>query len=307
MRKPFILIVFIFFVCPQSSFSQITTNELPISIQRGLGVLMKDKAKGKVDLPIPDMKKVFYQDSLSQEKIPKGLRRTAVPIPMILDMDMDGIWTTLDDGGKLWQMEIHADKAKALDFVFSKFWLPSKGKFFIFNPSTKETIGAITSQYLLGEKNKPNRFSTGIVKGDNVILEYYQPSEEKEVPIIIVEKAYYTYIDKIGFGTSSDCEVNVNCIEGTNWQYEKDAVAMVYGKFNQGGGWFSGSLLNNTQYDLTPILLTANHCLKWDNTGIGGYYEVKDAIIDNDLSDWVFLWGYELANCSGNKWNILYY
>lgn len=48
-------------------------------------------------------------------------------IPVAIDINRDGIWSTLEDGGRLWQMEIHAEKALALDFVFSKFWLPKKG------------------------------------------------------------------------------------------------------------------------------------------------------------------------------------
>ena len=126
----------------------------------------------------------------------------------------------------------------ALDFVFSKFWLPQRGKFFLFNPDTKETIGAITSKYLLGNKNKPHRFSTGILKGDKIILEYYQPAEEVEFPIIKVEKTFYTYIPAPYFLDTSTCsyEVNVNCSEGDNWQLEKNAVALVYCKNDNESG-----------------------------------------------------------------------
>lgn len=198
-------------------------------------------------------------------------------------------------------MEVHADKALALDFVFSKFWLPQGGKFFIFNPLTKEAIGGITSQFLSGDKTDPKRFSTGIVKGDNIILEYYQPVGVKELPVIKVEKAYYTYIPAPAFNGYYLCdyEVNVNCDEGSNWQLEKDAIALVYRKFTQGGAWCSGALVNNTQFNKAPLFLTANHCLKYDNTNYGGYLEVKDYYGDNDLSDWVFYWGYELPSCLG--------
>ena len=296
MRKIIFLVFAVFFVCLQSVYSQITTHELPISIQRGLSSLPKENADRTVTLPIPDLKEILREDSIYQEKNPMGLRRTSIAIPLERDINRDGIWTSLEDGGKLWQMEIHADKALALDFVFRKFWLPKGGKFFIFNPFTKETIGAITSQYLAGDKQNPHRFSTSIVKGDNVILEYYQPAGEREKPIVIIEKAYYSYY-KPHINTSSDCEVNVNCNDGTNWQFEKDAVALVYRKFGNWGGWCSGSLVNNTQNDFTPYFLTANHCLKGDFTFYGGPIVIKDAISDNDLSDWVFIWGYEQANC----------
>jgi hypothetical protein len=287
--KKSIITVITFFVCLQSAYPQITTNELPVSVQRGLGVLTKDNTKGSIDLPTPDIKKALHEDSLKQEKNPYGIQRTAVPIPVVVDINKDGIWSKFEDGGRLWQMEIHAEKALALDLVFSEFWLPNEGRFFLFNPSTKETIGAITSKYVFGDKDRPHRFSTGVLKGDRIILEYYQPAGEKELPVIKVEKAYYTYIPAPNFNNPSTCsyEVNVNCSEGSSWQLEKNAVALVYCKNDDGSGWCSGSLVNNTQNNLAPLFLTADHCVG-----------TKDAISDYDLSDWVFYWGYELENCS---------
>ena len=300
MRKFYIIVIVLHFVCLQSVFSQITTNELPVSVQRGINLFPKDETKGTVVLPLPDINKVLREDSLYQEKYPDGIQRTSIPIQLICNIMDDGKWKSLEDGGKIWQVKIHVEKALALDFVFSKFWLPKGGKFFIFNPSTKETIGAITSQYLLGEKNNPHRLSTGIVKGNEVVLEYYQPVGEHELPVVTIEKVYYSYIEVPNFNKCCPNEVNVNCSEGSNWQFEKDAVALVYCKFNQGGKWCSGSLVNNTLNNQTPYFLTANHCLVGDFTLDGGYIETKDAISDNNLSDWVFYWGYELANCSGN-------
>lgn len=299
MRKSIILLLVIV-ACLQSVYPQISTNELPVSVQRGLGTIIKDKTTGTIDLSVPDIKRILYEDSLNQKKNPNSLQRTSVPILVIIDINKDGIWTTLEDGGILWQMVINAEKAWALDFVFSKFWLPKGGKFFIYNPSSKETIGAITSRYLSGEKSNPQRFSTGIVKGDNVVLEYYQPAEEKEKPVVMVEKAYYTYRPAPNFNASCTDEVNVKCSEGSNWQNEKNAVALVYGKFNQGGWWLSGSLVNNTQINSVPFFLTANHIMTYDDTENGGYIEEKDALGDNDLSDWIFYWGYELASCSSS-------
>lgn len=45
MRKTYIIAVVASFTFLQSLYPQITTNEPPISIQRGLQVLTKDKAK----------------------------------------------------------------------------------------------------------------------------------------------------------------------------------------------------------------------------------------------------------------------
>ena len=131
-----------------------------------------------------------------------------------------------------------------------------------------------------------------------MVLEYYQPKEVKEQPVIIIERVYYTYIPAPNFNSSCDSEVNVNCSEGSNWQLEKNAVALVYCKFNHGSGWCSGSLVNTVYSSYTPLFLTADHCLELKNAN-NITIERKDAEGNNNLSDWVFYWGYEMASCSG--------
>ena len=291
----FIISVFNVNIC----FSQISTGEIPVSSSKNLDDITSRAVKGgaMISLKTPDMKRIFQEDSV-RKRNPNALIRTSVPIHVDLNSTRNGFWTDFEDGGKIWQLAIHATDATGIDLVFSRFWLPEGGKFFVFNPSTKESIGAFTSSHLKGSKSSPNRFSTSIIKGDVVVLEYYQPEETQESPIIELSKVYYTYIQTPGFNTSCSYEVNVNCEEGLSWQKEKNAVALVYGKFEQGGVWFSGSLVNNTQNDLTPLFLTANHCIVFDNTENGGYLEKKDAIDDPSLSDWIFYWGYETATCS---------
>ena len=274
-------------------FSQITTNELPISVQKKVVANLSANRSSIVSLPIPDMDRVLKEDQ-EREKNGNKLKRISVGIPVSISMDEYGQWTTLEDGGKLWQLQISAEKAKALDFVFSKFWLPDGGKFFVFNPLTLETIGAITSEYLLGSKDTPHRFSTAMVKGDNVILEYYQPKDVKELPIIEVAKVYYGDDPYIDLDESCDDEVNVNCSEGANWQNEKKAIAGIYIKLHYGYRG-TGALLNNTKGNYSPYFLTANHCLLGDDDP-----EPKDVHGDSDISDWVFYWNYELTSCNAS-------
>lgn len=49
MKKVLFVAVALFFVCMQSAYPQITTNELPVSIQRGLGDITKGKTKGVIE------------------------------------------------------------------------------------------------------------------------------------------------------------------------------------------------------------------------------------------------------------------
>lgn len=183
-----------------------------------------------------------------------------------------------------------------MDLVFNKFWLPDGGKLFVYNKTSGQTIGGITNEFLNGNKDNPTDFSTGMIIGDELTLEYYQPSSLKDKPIISISKIYYGYrdipsfsnIQTMNFGDSGDCQVNINCSEGQNWQKEKQAVARILVKLPNGSGWCSGSLVNNTSYTFEPLFLTANHC--FDN--------VFDAINNPNLSQWIFYWNYEFPGCN---------
>ena len=78
---------------------------------------------------------------------------------------------------------------------------------------------------------------------------------------------------------------------------EKDAIARIMVVSDYGSGWCSCSLVNNTNNDNAPYVLTADHCLQNDY----GQY-LFDAISNPNTSQWVFYWGYEHPGCSdGNE------
>jgi hypothetical protein len=86
-----------------------------------------------------------------------------------------------------------------------------------------------------------------------------------------------------GFGGSGNCEVNIGCAEGDNWQKQKRSVARIQVKSGGSNLWCTGSLVNNTRNDGKPYLLTADHC---------GRYATP-----TDLSQWIFYFNYEGTGC----------
>ncbi len=272
------------------SVAQISTHEVPY----GLSTKSITTTRNVVVLEVPDMQQVYNEDK--ENDINGGFPRISVPIFVDFNIEHDGEWIKLPDGGSLWRLTLSAVGAKSLDFVFDYFWLPEGAKFFVYNPETKESIGAITSQFLEGNRQQPADFSTGIILGDKMTLEYYQPKYVKENPIININVVYYGYryvqdYRNRGFGNSGVCQVNINCSEGEGWQKEKEAVARIYVKTPSGGGWCSGSLVNNTKQDFKPLFLTANHCS-------GNYF---DAYGNTDMSKWIFYWHYEQPNCNNTN------
>jgi V8-like Glu-specific endopeptidase len=271
--------------------AQITTNEQPYSWNNPGGLIT---GKGDVIvLPVPDKVRIENGDKINDQEA--GPLRFAYPVPVDFTTENSGSWQTLDDGGKLWVLNIKLPGALSANAIYDKFWLPDGAKFFVYSNETKQFIGAVTSEFLPGNSKEPSVFSTALIYGENVTFEYYQPASVKESAVISISRIDYGYryvnnpYETTGLGASGACQVNINCSEGDNWQVEKHALARVTVVGPSGSGWCSCALINNTEADYTPYILTANHCLK----GL-------DAVNNNNAGQWVFYWEYEYPGCANS-------
>jgi len=230
----------------------------------------------------PDMKTIEAEDLADNIQY-----RVGVSVPVNLNIDNSGVWTDLPDGGKLWRLSLKIEGAQALGVYYDNFWLPYGGELYLYNEEKTFVIGAYTE-----ENNNPDcMFATQLVEGDLVTLEYYQPAEQTIEPMISISEVAYNYRG-VHFevsperGGSSWCMINVNCPEGDNWQDEKKGVVKQYMKIGWSYYFCSGTLINNTEQDLAPYILTAWHCGEGATT--------------NDFNQWVFYFNYESATCNGN-------
>lgn len=231
----------------------------------------------------PDMAKIIAED----ENDPMHYR-VGVAVPVNLNIDNSGVWTELPDGGKIWRLSIKVDGALALAVYYDNFWLPYGGELYLYNEDKTHIIGAFTE----ANNNSDCMFATTMVEGDVVILEYFQPAEQSIEPILSISEVSYNYRG-VYFQTSPEdnrsvwCMINVNCSpDGDDWQDEKKGVVKQYQKIGFYYYFCSGTLLNNTEQDLKPFILSAWHC-------------GEDATA-NDYNQWIFYFNYEAAQCSGN-------
>jgi hypothetical protein len=127
-----------------------------------------------------------------------------------------------------------------------------------------------------------------------VVLELNVPVYADPVDWFTISEVAYayqnmpSYISGKGFGGSDFCEVNVNCSpEGDAWQDEKRSVTRIQVKASGSTFWCSGSLVNNTRFDNTPYVLTADHCaFKWNSYAT-----------PTELENWIFYFNYEASGC----------
>ena len=286
MRQLFSLLLFLTISVPVSA--QLSTRETPVSFNRSLKLTSK-RSIATVTMPELDMAKIIEEDKEDEEW---GMApRFGYLHQVNYTLRNSGTWSKLSNGDKLWRLKVVCPRALSVNFLYNKFWLPEGGKFFIYSADKKHHIGAFTSRNNKGDKDHVRGFATGLVYGNEVVLEYYQPKEVIDDAIIsiafVVHGYRYISMGERGYGDSQSCHVNVNCFEGQNWQNEKRAVALI---LSGGHRLCTGSLINNTANNQKPYLLTADHCLctQYNNT-----YITHDADTAPNLDYYTFYWNYE--------------
>ncbi len=272
MYKQFSLLllpVFILFCLP--SKAQVSAGGAPYSIIHA-GIV--NTTVPIISLPVVDVDALLTEDAVNDSK--NQPYRFGAEIKTRIDLNNSGQWETLPNGDRLWRVSVYSKKAKTLNFVFSQFYMPPGAKLHLYNANKTELIGAFTSS----NNKETGLFATGLIRGEQTTLEYYEPAQVAGQGRVSISKAVHGYrgffsLEK-GFGDSGSCNNNVNCPEAADWQEQKRSVAMILS-----GGFraCSGAMVNNVGNDCTPYFLTANHCL------------------DSSVSTWVFMFNYESPAC----------
>ncbi len=293
MKKTLFLSLFCFVLSP--TIAQISTNEQPVSFNRSVGELLKNREIDSRTMPALNMEQIRKEDSEDEQNgVPP---RFGFPHKVDFNLTNSGTWVTLPDGSRIWRLSIRCLEALSINLLYDRFWIPDRAKLFIYTNDRRHKIGAFTSRNNKGPTHDIQGFATGLVYGDEVTLEYYLPAGVKEQGVISVAQVVhgYRFIDieisgkeTKSLGSSGSCQVNINCSEGTNWQQEKNAVALI---LVGGTRVCTGSLVNTTCNDDRPLLLTADHCL----AAYG-----RDAISSPNLTNWSFYWQYERPLCTGS-------
>lgn len=281
MKKLFASMIVLLLLSFTLSLNLLAQRSVPLLPQSSLN----DDLRVNVDqreFTAPDMAAIEAEDIANPYPY-----RAGVAVPVNLSIDNAGEWTELPDGGKIWSLSLKVEGAQALGVYYDNFWLPYGGELHLYNEDKTQIIGAYTE-----ENNNPDCvFSNQLVQGDVVTLEYYQPKDQIIEPIISISELAYNYR---GFYFQADqerggslwCMININCPEGDDWQDEKKGVVKQYMKIGWSYYLCTGSLMNNTEQDLIPYILTAWHC--------------GDGASSADFNQWIFYFNYEASVCTGN-------
>jgi len=235
-------------------------------------------------LPPPDPVEIEAELELNRRSNSKPLR-FALERPVNLSPETHGSWSQHGDI-MVWHVHVLSPGAHSLGLVFGKYALQPGVKLFVYTPGQQEVKGAFTS----GNNKASGVFPVGHLPGDELLIEMQMPAGMADYGELELEALSHAFL-KTGFkstkadctagefGCSQACGIDVNCVEGDPWWRVKSSVVRIYtSRF-----WCTGVLVNNTSYDGTPYIITAEHCLN------NQYYADRS----------VFQFNYESADCFG--------
>lgn len=178
------------------------------------------------------------------------------------ELATNGKWDELPNGDMVWRMRFVSEGATSINFLLEEFEIPRGAHLYIYSNNRKSLIGA----YDFHQNNEAQVLSTWLVEGDDVWIEYYEPKKVLGQGNFRITKVVHGYRsensfkNEKGLNDSGACNHDVDCPIGDLDEQKdkvKKSVALLLVNNNS---FCTGALINNTNNDGTPYVLTANHC-----------------------------------------------
>ncbi len=249
-----VLVMILFFVSTISA--QITNKGEPMSWQ-----IQNKKNVTPVVMKGFDLNKIKAEDAINDTK-----REIPFRFGHEFNVDLgfkDGVWENLPNGDRIWRINIVSKDAKTLNVVFDTYKVPRGASVYLYNNDRTDLLGAYTNIF-----NRPDEMlGTWLVQGSNLWVEYHEPPAVSGKGKLNIAKVIHGYrsitdaeIQQKALGDSGDCNQDVDCSVGGDFDSLKDKLKKSVGFIILNGFVCSGTLINNTNNDKAPYFLTANHC-----------------------------------------------
>lgn len=210
----------------------------------------------------------------------------AYPHLVSLTPENSGVTDVLDDGRLIWQLTLNSPGAYSLNLIFDEFRMADGDSLFIYDASGGYVLGAFTKE----TNKKWGGLATAPVPGDEIVVEWRGQKLGKEAggSVIEINAVNHDFLNVFrmmksagDFGGSGDCHTDFTCFD--------DAAIVANGKSTgeiivNGTEYCTGTLMNNSNNDGTPYVLTAAHCLG----------------LSVESENVVFIMNYEVPACKAN-------
>lgn len=219
-------------------------------------------------------------------------RLFAAPLALDLSTLVVGEWQFNNGINGRWELNISLPGTAGLSVFLDELNLPMGGEVFLEGEEIVDGKRRTIQSQRWSQSNATaaGRLHTGFLPGESVTLVYEGPIFSPERPAfrlwridhVVRPDLFDPQLRPKDFGESNDCQVNANCPAGDGWDSEKSGTARIIVIVEEGSGYCSGNLLNNTAEDGRPFFLTGYHC-QYNFTPL---YDL-----------WRFDFGYRSAGC----------
>lgn len=233
------------------------------------------------EMPAFDVEEELRIDSLNESDLRSGYR-FAYKFMTDFSPHNSGTSLILPDGTRVWRLGIRSAGALSINVLFTEYELPEGACVFLYNKDQTHILGAF---------NHLNNSDLGIlpvspVLGDELIIEYREPSGVDFQGRLTVGEVNHAYRTLKGREPSDDnpdlhaCMDPLSCYPEDPYINEKLGRSVVLLIIN-GISSCTGVMINNTNNDGTPYLLTASHCINsnFSITNPEGYTKRAESII----------------------------
>ena len=106
--------------------------------------------------------------------------RFAYAFDVNLGINNAGTWEEMDDGTRIWRLGLHSSGAYGMKVLFDAYFLPEGAELYVFSQDEDMSIGPYTHE----QNHADGTFGIPLVKSDHIVIEYYQPANVLEEPLI---------------------------------------------------------------------------------------------------------------------------
>lgn len=182
-----------------------------------------------------------------------GGRLFGLAITLAMDSDRDGLW---QERGRErhWTAELLAPGAHSLSLHFAAADLPAGAQLRLLSADGQYTQGPYTAADV-----RDGALWTGLLFGERLRLELTARAGSQ--PRLVLGDLHYGYRDPLTpSAKSGNCNIDVACSQGAAFGDQIRSTVLLQYRVGSSLVSCSGFLVNNARGDLTPYLLTADHC-----------------------------------------------
>lgn len=224
-----ILLVYLAFLTLPVAQAQVSYGGEPLSFSQEF----KNSINSRQSISVEHVSPPDLSDVIDTDAVGKAVK-------VNFSLTNSGTWLELENGDRIWQLEIRSSHAKSLAILYEDFYLPEGATLFAYSCDKSYVLGSYNSK----NNSYHRRFLTGDVPGECVIIEYFEPKKSKGLGTFKIYELMYLFnkkkdniVGQTDFGDSESCNININCTSASDWSDEKQGVIKITKYIN--GLWFN--------------------------------------------------------------------